>query len=656
MKKIFKLLEKKPVLFTVILSVVLNFFIEILARRSLFNTLAYTITNPFVMIYNTVIILFTLSAALYFSKRYSMYLLVSFVWVVLGIVNCVVIQLRGTPLSAMDFAIFKTGFTLMHLYVSWPVLILFGVLALLAITGIVLMFIKSKKIKPAYIKAVALTVISAVAIFFTSHSILTSEEVSAAGRDISKTYEDYGFACCFSYSLFGRGIALPDTYSAETMDKVVTAANSTPTKTPEMTPNIIFVQLESFFDPEYLDINGLEFSEEVLPNFTKLKEECPSGFFQVPAFGGGTANTEFEVLSQFSLESFGFAEYPYSSVLKEKSCESAAYCLKEYGYKTHAMHNHTATFYDRDTVYENLGFDTFTPIEYMGVPERNSLGWAKDYILEDEIIKALKSTPEQDFVFAVSVQGHGQYPTEPEGDMPITVTGIDDAEIKTNLEYYLAQIHEMDDFIGKFTATLSEYSEPTVVVFYGDHLPNLKLGEISTAKLGYYPVSCDRYSTEYVIWSNFGLGGTDENISSHMLSSKVFSMLGMNAGIVTKLNQSETLAPEVCRAYRKLCAYDIFYGNRYIAEKEDLTPPEMRLGTEDITVSGTSKKGESVYISGNGFNKYSIICINGKKIDTEFVSEHALKADAAEFKSGCRVSVVQDSDIKTLGESNSVVY
>lgn len=656
MKKLLELLEKKPVSFTIILSVALNLFIELLARRSVFGTLGYVITNPFITAYNTVIILFTLSVALYFSKRYSMYVLVSFLWAVLGVVNFIMMCLRGTPLSAADFAIFKNGFRLMHLYLSWPVIILLGIAAISAVGGIIYMFIKSKKIRPIYLKAVGLTILCAFSIFCTSQSILTSEEVSAAGRDITKTYKNYGFACCFSYSLFGRGIDTPEAYSQEGMNRFFDAIDADNTKTPEKTPNIIFVQLESFFDPKYIDLQGLEFSENPIPNFTRMKEDSPSGFFTVPAFGGGTANTEFEVLSQLSLESFGLAEYPYTTELKKKSCETVAFCLKSYGYKTHAMHNHTGTFYDRDTVYKNLGFDSFIPIEYMGVPERNSQGWAKDYILQDEILKAVTSTPEQDFVFAVSVQGHGQYPSEYDGNMPVTVTGLDDAEMRTNLEYYLWQISEMDDFVGRLTSLFESYPEETVIVFYGDHLPTLKLGELNSEALGNYPISCDKYSTEYVIWSNFELNDKDADLPAHMLSSRLFSMLGMNSGIITKLNQTDGISADARRSYAKLAAYDIFYGDRYIAKKEDLTPPDMKFGIYGIHISSVYKSDGYAYITGTGFNKYSIVCTDEKKQDTEFVSDKMLKIPADELRSGDSVSVVQQSDIRVLGESNKIIF
>ena len=68
------------------------------------------------------------------------------------------------------------------------------------------------------------------------------------------------------------------------------------------------------------------------------------------------------------------------------------------------IHNNTGTFYDRHLVFPNLGFDTFTSLEYMNHVEKNPLGWAKDTVLTTEILTTLFSTEQRDFIYAISVQ------------------------------------------------------------------------------------------------------------------------------------------------------------------------------------------------------------------------------------------------------------
>ena len=80
-------------------------------------------------------------------------------------------------------------------------------------------------------------------------------------------------------------------------------------------------------------------------------KEYSSGYYKVPSVGAGTANTEFETITGMSLHYFGPGEYPYKSILKETTCESVPYVLKNLGYSTHAVHNNEANFYGRRSVF-----------------------------------------------------------------------------------------------------------------------------------------------------------------------------------------------------------------------------------------------------------------------------------------------------------------
>ena len=128
-------------------------------------------------------------------------------------------------------------------------------------------------------------------------------------------------------------------------------------------PNIIYLQLESFIDPT--EVKSVKFSKDPVPNYRKLMKEYSSGYPTVPAVGAGTANVEFEVMTGMSVKFFGPGEYPYKSILKKTVCEAAPYDMKTMGYSTHAIHNHRGAFYYRNKVFANMGFDTFTCLEYM---------------------------------------------------------------------------------------------------------------------------------------------------------------------------------------------------------------------------------------------------------------------------------------------------
>ena len=130
-----------------------------------------------------------------------------------------------------------------------------------------------------------------------------------------------------------------------------------------------------------------------------------TGYFKVPSVGAGTANTEFEVLTGMNLRYFGPGEYPYKTMLKDHTCESAATALGKLGYGTHALHNNGGNFYSRARVFNNIGFDSFTSKEFMNILQLTENGWAKDAVLVQHIMDAMNSTKENDFVFTVSLQG-----------------------------------------------------------------------------------------------------------------------------------------------------------------------------------------------------------------------------------------------------------
>ena len=211
-------------------------------------------------------------------------------------------------------------------------------------------------------------------------------------------------------------------------------------------PNVIFLQLESFIDPTRVD--GIEYSRDPMPNFRKLMEDYSSDFLRCRQWGAGTANVEFEVMTGLSVKFFGPGEYPYKSVLKETTCETAPYDFKTMGYGTHAIHNHRGAFYGRNKVFPNMGFDTFTSLEYMNNVMKTPKNWAKDNILTEQILAAMDSTESSDYIYTISVQGHGKYPTEQVIEDPaVSVTKAESDEQRWTYEYYANQVYEMDLFI-----------------------------------------------------------------------------------------------------------------------------------------------------------------------------------------------------------------
>lgn len=642
MKKIIDTAFSRAIVLMVAAAVGINICIELLSRGSISSLIAYITQTPFTFIFNTAIILFTISVALFFKQRIFVASFICLLWVVLGVANKFMLISGNTPLTVFHLANIESAVKLSSIYMTTFEIILIIFAIIVAIAGGIFLWRKSPK-AVKNIKKALLT----FAILFLSCALMSS--ITSANSpdftDVSSAYEQYGFAYCFSYSVLNSGIKQPVDYSEEKIAEI-TAKIDIPDSQPEVKPNVIFVQLESFFDVK--DLKNVEFSQDPIPNFTKLKGDFPSGYLTVSSVGGGTANTEFEIMTGISLSHFSIGEYPYLTMLTTKPCESIMRNLSEYGYTSTAIHSYTGTFYKRNEVFKNLGFDRFISEEFMAVNERNILSWAKDSQITPYIKETLTSTEGPDFIYTITVQSHGKYLTE-EPETPYTITSnIDDEIIKPQMDYYANQINEVDTFIGDLVKTYENYPEPTVIVFFGDHLPAL---DIKNEELN----NGDVYKTEYVIWSNFEIEAEDENLEAEYLSAHVTSLLNLTNGKVNKLN-TYCREDETFNKMAEMLNYDILFGTNY-ANTKTYTPTEMTMGLGLIKVDSYYFEDSVLYVKGKNFNQNSKITIDGNvKNDTEFIDENTLRVNLLLVLDSFTLSVAQVSNANEfLGTANRII-
>ena len=394
-------------------------------------------------------------------------------------------------------------------------------------------------------------------------------------------------------------------------------------------------------------MKDVTFSKDPIPNFHRLQKTNSTGFLRVPAVGAGTANTEFEVLTGMRIMSFGPGEYPYKTIMKSITCESDGYVLRKLGYTAHAIHNHRGAFYGRNVVYANLGFDTFTSLEYMNEVDVTPRNWAKDHVLIGEIQAALDSTEGKDFIFTVSVQGHGEYPKDKmiaDEDLDVHVTGgIVDEEQKNAVEYYVQQVHEMDQFVGDLVDKIEAMDEDTIVIFYGDHLPVLNLTEENMTNHSIY-------ETQYLMVANFNLVKIDQDLTSYQLSSRVFERLGIQNGILNWYHQTRKNYGNYLDNL-EILQYDMLYGQNYIyGGQNPFQPTQLAMGVREISVEKIFNFGESTYVVGQNFTPFSKVAVKGKFVDTVFVNPHLLRVTE-----GVKSLDPNDFSISQVGKYNTVL-
>ena len=631
---------------------VLYFVIEAICRHSFTEAWTYMTTKPLVFAYNAAFIFTTMLIVYLFRKRIFWRIFVGSLWLFLGIVNGVLLLNRVTPFTGPDVKNLTDGLSIAKKYLTHTQMTIGAVLLGIAVLLLLIILIRSPKYRGKLKYKVNIPLVLAGILAFGGITQLALEKrvLSNYFGNIAIAYEDYGYPYCLATTIFNTGISAPRDYSEKEISRIEKSEENLPETKEGSHPNILFLQLESFFDPTL--VNYLELSEDPIPNFRKLMKEYSSGYYKVPSVGAGTANTEFESITGMSLHYFGPGEYPYKSILKETTCESAPYVLKNLGYTAHAVHNNEANFYGRRSIFPNLGFDTFTSAEYMkDENQKNPLGWTKDSVLTDEIVKCLDSTEGPDYVYTISVQGHGDYPTTQIIENPeITVEGIEDEALKNKYTYYVNQVYQMDQFVGKLVKALQQRGEPTILCMYGDHLPSL---EIEDEDLTYG----NKYQTSYFMWDNIGLKKKDGTIEAYNLGSEVLNKCNIHTGLMNSFHQTRKGTKNYQKDMKEL-QYDMLYGKQYVWNQENpFKATDLQFGIRPLTVTKVYETKDSIFIVGNNFTNFCQVFNGDVKINTTYHNEHLLEVSKKDLKDGdtFKVSIVSKA-LRVLSSSNEYVY
>jgi phosphoglycerol transferase MdoB-like AlkP superfamily enzyme len=563
--------------------ILLECFIETVGRGSLFGTVLFLFQKPALFALNTLIILAVLSLAFVFRRRLLALLFFSILWIAIGITNGVLLLFRTTPFTAQDLLLIKYAIGLGYDYLGVLGISLLVAGILLVLVGLVLIYKKAPKLteKIPRLKNFSFILLNFFVILLLNECGTVMGLLPTSYGNIGEAYEDYGMVYCFSNTLFNTGIKEPEDYDDTLVDDDVIKEVIKDPEEEKQGPNIIVVQLESFFD--ITEVKGLELSKDPIPYFHILSENFSSGYLSMPSVGAGTANSEFEVLTGMNMDSFGPGEYPYKTILQTKTCESAAYNLAELGYSTYAIHNNEGTFYDRNSVFPRLGFSCFVPIEYMYDLTYTETGWAEDRCLTDYISQIITEQDAPAFVYTISVQGHGAYPHEDVLDNPeVEVLSLENEDLYEAYRYYVNQIYEMDQFLKELVSSLENSGEDCVLVLFGDHLPSLELTEEDLE-------DGDLYLTKYVIWDNLGLSKDDQNLEAYQLMASVCNRLDQHQGILCRYHQlylDGEVDEDTYLEKLQTLEYDMLYGDQLVYDGENpYAEQEMTLGLDDISIS-----------------------------------------------------------------------
>lgn len=642
MKKQIAFLNRYSLIFHLVLACLLTLLIETISRHSFGSAITFVTQHTLAYFYNAFIIFSSLTVVYLFRLRAQMRVLISGIWLFLGAVNGCILSNRVTPLCYTDLKCISDLFAMRNTnYFTKEEAALVLALSVLFFAGLGVLVVKGPRYQGKRRPILASGFTAALLFIGLPATTLAAQETDILASyfsNIAQGYRDYGFVYGFSTSIVDRGMKKPEHYSKEMIEAIESAVNASGHVTqlpPSEKPNLVCVLLESFCDP--YEIRFLTISEDPIPNFHRLEKEFSSGYLTVPVVGAGTANTEFEILTGMSMRYFGAGEYPYKTILKKTDCESIASALSSIGYKTHVVHNNTATFYSRKNAFSKMGFHTFTSKECMNITQYTPNGnWPLDDILVSETIKALDATEnEPDFVYTITVGAHGDYPKEPVIKTPEILVSVSGADRNVfQWEYYVNMLHAADRFIGKLVDALEKRDEDTILVLFGDHLPTLGLSD-SDVKSG------DLFQTKYITWNNIGLTKEDADLAAYQLLAELTNRAGIHEGTMFRYTQAQSRSSAYLTGLSYL-QYDLLYGNRFAYHGADPhLAAELEMDVEDILITALEKYENSnlLFVRGSNFTRNTKIFVNGRQIPTSFLSESIVMTSLDHVADGDAVTV-----------------
>ena len=425
-----------------------------------------------------------------------------------GLIDHYVMLFRGTPVMLSDVFSIGTAANVAQGY-SAPVelSVLRGVsTAVLYCVLVCLMQRRWKLFERWYVRRGCSLIVVALAAYAVHYGLgITGTGINfwASSRSYSEFY--YFLRCA------GRSIVrAPEGYSA---DGLQTLAEDYKGEPGTKTPNIIVIMNESFSD--ITDQPMFNWTEETdpLPNLHALQTDphAVSGHLVVPGFAGGTANTEFDVLTGMQTNALA-AGTTSSFRVVNRNLDSLFRVFGGDGYHTSFFHPGDDWFYNRENVYRWFGAEETVFADQMEALTYKGRWVTDDYmagLIEQEFADTV-AAGETLFHYTTTIQNHMSYTLDKYGEsyaypeVPLN-TAVSD-EVETLLRVYTEGARDADAMLGRLVDTFSAAEEPVVLVFFGDHLPYLGDNQLAYAELGFTARpewdALTSYETPYVIWAN----------------------------------------------------------------------------------------------------------------------------------------------------------
>lgn len=456
---------------------------------------------------------------------------------IIGVGNYFVVMFRSNPIVPWDIYSFETAMSVADNYVfsvDWALAEHIAMFILMLIVGVRTNIRLNKKI----LRPILTVAMCIQAYFYISYLWQDNLERNTGLNDTlfnaKYMHSKDGFFVSFILDIHFLQIEEPKNYSDEYALSLLNEQEVEKVETPEELPDIIAIMDETFSDPAVL--GEFETNKDYMPFVHSiLRGEVAntiSGYTDVSVLGGNTANSEFEFLTGNSMAFFPNGSVPYLQYIRD-GISTIVPQLEEYGYTTYGTHPYRAKGWNREFIYDLMGFD----YRYFqgSFPFEDKL---RNYVSDEADFKSIlewrNNTEGPFFMFNVTMQNHSNYGGDFDNFDPQIVAKFKNTSSNKYLNKYLSLMYETDQDVASLLSELSQSDRKTIVVFWGDHQPNDYVVRPIYKEYGLdfdnqtYEQQQQRQKTPFFIWANYDIQEqTNVEISLNYLNILLFETAGL---------------------------------------------------------------------------------------------------------------------------------
>ena len=455
----------------------------------------YTIVShflPFILIYIMVALLFIIINSITNNSKITKILLL-IVSLIIFVINDIKLNIMGIPIELSDvgylnpdnMGMMATATTTIG---SWIWLtVIKGIIFVALSVGIIFAdklgkFSVNSIVKRIVTFLIGTILIALIGISMTKKYPFFIEKIYNADKEILSEYisvdeytNEYGFfQGIILTSLVKKDLVSPD-YSSKYVSKLLSSYDDVTVSGKWGKANVVFILSEAFSDLE--NISEITFNEPLMQEITNYKKDNDKMVFDllVPAYGGSSVNTEFEILTGASLTFWSPGFIPYNQYYSDRIGKNAPNIIKEFnnnGYTTMYLTPWGEDSYNSKRNYKLFGADK--TIYGSKLKGSNKGQFYSDKSLMKDIYNQLKNTKEGEYKFIMTASGQNHFPyTEDKYEKyDISVKNTEYSKKSTNmLKSYAQGVYDASKELNNLYKMIQDLDTPTIIVFFGDHLP-----------------------------------------------------------------------------------------------------------------------------------------------------------------------------------------